>query len=234
VITIKHGEYHYGDFTLAMDFTIEAAACVAITGPSGAGKSTLLNIIAGFESLDSGQLSIAKTNMADANPGNFPVSMIFQDNNTFAHLDAWSNVALGISPNLRPDEVQRALVDQALARVGLTGLAKRKPGEMSGGERQRIALARVLVRNKPILLLDEPFAALGPALRNEMLDLVASLHHEKHLTTLMVTHAPADARRVASHIMFVNKGIVRPPVPTTRFFHYNTDPEIAAYLGTGK
>jgi thiamine transport system ATP-binding protein len=234
VITIHNGEYHYGDFSLAMSFTIEAGTCVAIIGPSGAGKSTLLNVISGFEPLTSGQLTIANTNMATTNPGHFPVSMVFQDNNTFAHLDAWSNVALGMSPSLRLTEEQRSQVDQALTRVGLRDLANRKPGNMSGGERQRIALARVLVRNKPILLLDEPFAALGPALRNEMLDLVASLHSEKHLTTLMVTHAPSDARRIASHVIFVNNGKVRPPVPTTRFFHYNTDPEITSYLGSEK
>ncbi len=233
-ITIAKGSYHYGDFTLAMDFAIDAGACVAILGPSGAGKSTLLNIIAGFETLTSGELMINNENMVGSNPGDFPVSMVFQDNNTFAHLDAWSNVALGISPSLRLTEEQRNQVDQALTRVGLSDLAKRNPGNMSGGERQRIALARVLVRNKPILLLDEPFAALGPALRNEMLDLVTGFHSEKHLTTLMVTHAPSDARRIASHIMFVNNGKVRAPVPATRFFHYNTDPEITSYLGSEK
>ncbi len=233
-ITIANGSYHYGDFTLALDFAIDAGACVAILGPSGAGKSTLLNIIAGFETLTTGELIIANENMTGKNPGKFPVSMVFQDNNTFAHLDAWSNVALGISPSLRLNEEQQGTVETALARVGLSDLAHRKPGAMSGGERQRIALARVLVRNKPILLLDEPFAALGPALRNDMLDLVASLHREKRLTTLMVTHAPADAKRIASHIMFVNNGKVREPVPATRFFHYNNDPEVTAYLGIEK
>ncbi len=234
MITLRQGRYEYGDFALAMDFTIEAGSCVAILGPSGAGKSTLLNILAGFETLSSGTLTIGKQNMAGEAPSHFPVSMIFQDNNTFAHLSVHDNVALGIAPDLRLTEKQQSNVATALARVGLTNLAQRKPGEMSGGERQRIALARVLVRNRPVLLLDEPFAALGPSLRREMLDLVASLHRERNLTTLMVTHAPEDAKRIASHVIFINYGKVRAPVPTTRFFHYNDDAEVTSYLGIEK
>jgi thiamine transport system ATP-binding protein len=231
VITIKHGRYEYGDFKLAMDFTIEAGSCVAILGPSGAGKSTLLNILAGFETLSSGALTINGHDMAGEAPGHFPVSMVFQDNNTFAHLTAFANVAIGIAPNLHLTEKQQGAVNTALARVGLAGLAQRKPGDMSGGERQRIALARVLVRNQPALLLDEPFAALGPSLRKDMLDLVASLHRERKLTTLMVTHAPEDAKRIASHVIFIDSGKVRPPVPTPKFFLYAQDPEVTSYLG---
>jgi thiamine transport system ATP-binding protein len=232
VITITQGRYEYGDFALAMDFTIEAGSCVAVLGPSGAGKSTFLNILAGFETLSSGTLTINNHNMAGEAPGQFPVSMIFQDNNTFAHLSVFANVALGIARNLRLTEKQQSDVTTALARIGLANLAQRKPGEMSGGERQRIALARVLVRNRPVLLLDEPFAALGPSLRKEMLDLVASLHHERKLTTLMVTHAPEDAKRIANHVIFINNGKARAPVPTPKFFLYAGDPEITSYLGT--
>ncbi len=232
MITIRQGEYRYGTFALTMDFAIEAGSCVAILGPSGAGKSTLLNILAGFEPLSSGDLEIDGRNMAGAKPGQFPVSMVFQDNNTFAHLTAFANVSLGIAPDLRLNDKQHEYVTAALARVGLSELAHRKPGAMSGGERQRIALARVLVRNRPVLLLDEPFAALGPSLRKDMLDLVASIHRERKLTTLMVTHAPEDAKRIASHVIFITNGTVRSPVPTPKFFLYAHDPEITSYLGT--
>jgi thiamine transport system ATP-binding protein len=231
VISIKKGRYAYDGFALAMDFTVAHGALVAVLGPSGAGKSTLLNVLAGFERLSAGQLTIDGKDMHSQAPAAFPVSMIFQDNNVFAHLTAWQNVALGISPQLKLSDAQRAQADRALERVELSHLAQRLPGDMSGGERQRIALARVLVRDKPVLLLDEPFGALGPALRAEMLDLVATLHREKNLTALMITHAPDDAKRICDQVMFVSDGVVRAPVPTERFFLSKEDAEVRAYLG---
>ena len=94
----------------------------------------------------------------------------------------------------------------ALERTGLAGKEKRLPRELSGGERQRVALARALVRDRPVLLLDEPFASLGPALRDEMLDLLVSVQAERRMTTLLVTHQPEDARRVADSIVFLEAG----------------------------
>jgi thiamine transport system ATP-binding protein len=234
VITISQGQYVYDTFSLTLDFTIERASSVAVIGPSGAGKSTLLNILAGFERLSSGTLFIDGTDMASTPPSGFPVSMVFQDNNTFAHLDAWANVALGVSPKLQLSETEHTAVDAALTRVGIMNLAHRKPGEMSGGERQRVALARVLVRDKPILLLDEPFAALGPALRKDMLGLIAELGREKALTVIMVTHDPEDAKHMADQVMFVSNGHARAPVPTPKFFLNSHDAEIESYLGKGK
>ena len=231
MISIRQGHYQFEDYKLRMNFDLQHGVLAAVLGPSGAGKSTLLNILAGFETLAKGSLEIDGRPMAKVDPAQFPVNMVFQDNNSFAHLDAWRNVALGISPRLRLTEAEHARVDQALARVSLAHLAKRKPGEMSGGERQRIALARVLVRDKPILLLDEPFAALGPALRVEMLDLLRQLHKEKNLTTLMVTHSADDAKHVADQVIFVDAGQVRAPVPTPKFFLSKDDPRIKAYLG---
>lgn len=231
MIELKNGMYAYDSFELFMDFTVAKGMLVAVLGPSGAGKSTLLSIIAGFEPLARGALVLDGRDASPDAPHARPVSMVFQDNNVFAHLSAWANVALGISPALRLTKVQRDVVDLALDRTGLAQLADRRPGEMSGGERQRIALARVLVRDKPILLLDEPFAALGPGLKHDMLDLVSALHHEKRLTTLMVTHSPEDAKRIADHVIFVDAGIARVPVPTATFFSQQSDAAVRRYLG---
>ena len=163
-------------------------------------------------------------------PDQRPVSMIFQDHNSFAHLDAWTNVALGISPDLKLDPQHRARVDEALARVGLLDFKARKPTELSGGERQRIAIARALVRDKPVLLLDEPFTALGPALRREMLDLIREIQKERRLTVLMVTHQPEDAKYAASRIAFVQNGQIAHVLPTKQFFAASAPAEIGDYL----
>ncbi len=230
MIEIRDGIYMDGSFSIRADFTLAAGSFTAVLGPSGAGKSTLLNIIAGFELLQSGSVEIDGLDVTLEPPASRAVSMVFQDNNVFAHLSAWKNVALGISPSLRLNEGQRASVDEALRRVDIGSLAERLPGEMSGGERQRIAIARTLVRKKPVLLLDEPFAALGPALRKDMLQLVRKLHDEKKLTTLMVTHAPADATTVADQVVFVDRGLVHEPFEVDSFFTSRSK-AIRDYLG---
>jgi thiamine transport system ATP-binding protein len=230
MIRIENGVYRYEDFQLSMDFAVGRGSFAAVLGPSGAGKSTLLNVIAGLEALQQGRVLLDDAEQTRVPPADRPVNFVFQDNNTFAHLSARDNVGLGLSPSLRLTDVQWNAVDAALQKVGIAHLSMRKPGEMSGGERQRIALARVLVRDKPILLLDEAFAALGPSLRRELLQTVKAIQMEKQLTVLMVTHQPDDARLVADRVMFVDGGKVHAPVATKRFFA-SRDAAIVSYLG---
>ncbi len=231
MIELEQVRFDYEDMKMVFDLQVPKGALLAIIGPSGAGKSTLLSLIAGFETPLSGRIAIAGTDMAGVAPAARPVSMIFQDNNTFAHLDVWQNVALGVSPSLRLGDAGRRSVDEALQRVGLGELRHRKPGEVSGGERQRIAIARALVREKPVMLLDEPFAALGPALRRDMLDLVKEVQQERGLTVLMVSHQPEDARYAASHTAFVDQGRILAMRPTRQFFASRDLPELSEYLG---
>lgn len=231
MIEIRDGAYERDGFTLEADITIEANSTTAVLGPSGAGKSTLLNIIAGFDSLRSGGLFLNGADHSTTRPAARPVNFIFQDNNSFAHLSARDNVALGVSPELRLSKDLWQSVDEALEHVGIGHLAARKPGEMSGGERQRIALARLLVRQKPVLLLDEAFAALGPALRRDMLLLVKTIQSERGLTVLMVTHDPADAKLIADSVVFVDNGVVQRPIKLKSFFA-SQDHAVQRYLGT--
>jgi thiamine transport system ATP-binding protein len=217
---------------MLMDFSLHVprGSFTAVIGPSGAGKSTLLNLIAGFEQPLSGTLKIGGRDMAGLAPASRPVNMIFQDHNVFAHLDVFSNVALGITPSLKLSAAQKRQVDDTLTRTGLDPLASRKPGDLSGGERQRIAIARALVRNKPVLLLDEPFVALGPALRRDMLGLVREVKSEKSLTVLMVTHQPEDAKAAADRTAFVAEGRVIACRPTTELFSSTDVPGLRNYL----
>jgi len=231
VITLEHIRFRYEDMEMAFDAVFPKGSLTAIIGPSGGGKSTLLNLIAGFERPLSGRVMIGAEDVTALRPDQRPVSMIFQDNNVFAHLDLRANVALGLSPSLRLDMAQEALVDDALAEVGLLPLARRKPGEVSGGERQRVAVARALVRDRPVLLLDEPFAALGPAQRRAMLDLVMALQKRKGLTILMVTHQPEDADYAASHTAYLENGKIAALRPTPELFSAKDLPGLTAYLG---
>jgi len=185
-----------------------SGAVTALIGPSGAGKSTLLNLIAGFEQPDSGRIAIGEHDVAGQHPSARPLSLVFQDNNLFTHLDVFTNIGLGISPSLRLSPVDRRAVSEALYRVGLPGFEKRKPGTLSGGERQRVAFARALVRRRPVLLLDEPFAALDPGLRLSMSDLLLDLRRETGNTVLVVTHDPQEVARLADHVVFMEAGRV--------------------------
>ncbi len=219
-------------FRLEADVTLPKGARCAVLGPSGAGKSTLLNAIAGFVVPQAGRILWQGQDITDLPPGQRPVTILFQDQNLFPHLTVERNLALGLSPEGRMDGAARARIADALARTGLEGLGARRPGQLSGGQQGRAALARALLRARPLLLLDEPFAALGPALKAEMLALVREVAEETGATVLMVTHDPQDARRFADVTMLVAEGRVDAPRETAALF---ADPPraLSAYLGAG-
>lgn len=217
-------------FVLRAAFELPPGARVSVIGPSGAGKSTLINAIAGFVPLSAGRLLWKGRDITNDAPSARPVSMLFQDGNLFPHLTVRENVSLGLRPNLRLSRSQLNEVDAALARVGLDGLKDRRPAQLSGGQQSRAALARVLVQHRPLVLLDEPFAALGPALKAEMLDLVAELLADKDATLMMVTHDPADARRLSGSVVLVEGGTAHPPQDTQKLLDA-PPPALRAYLG---
>jgi thiamine transport system ATP-binding protein len=223
--------FSYGEAEMAFGFSVPASQIVAVMGPSGSGKSTLLNLIAGFETPSSGRILIGEDDVTGRPPAARPVSMVFQENNLFGHLDVAANVGLGRSPSLRLADDDREDVRAALARVGLAGTEKRLPRELSGGERQRVALARVLVRDRPVLLLDEPFASLGPALRRDMLALLRELHDERAMTVLMATHHPEDAEIVAEAMIFLENGRVAATGPAADFFGPSGPEAFRRYIG---
>ncbi len=231
-IQLDHVAFSYGEAVMNFDAAIEASAITAVMGPSGSGKSTVLNLIAGFETPQAGRILIGGADVTSLEPAARPVSMVFQENNLFAHLTVQQNVGLGRSPGLRLAAEDREAVAGALARTGLAGKEKRLPRELSGGERQRVALARVLVRDRPVLLLDEPFAALGPALRDDMLDLVRDMHEERKMTVVLVTHRPEDARRVAQRMIFLDNGTVAATGETEFFFGPDGPAAFRRYIGT--
>lgn len=231
MLTLDGVQMRWGDWVLSADLTIPTGARVALIGPSGAGKSTLLGAIAGFQSPHTGRILWNGEDLTALAPAERPVSILFQDNNLFPHLTAFENVGLGLRPDLRLSAAQSKQVENALERVGLAGFSNRKPGALSGGQAARVALARTLLRHKPLMLLDEPFGALGPALRNEMLALVTDLADETGATLLIVSHDPEDARRMATQIVLVAEGMAFQPRNTKEILA-DPPPALTAYLGT--
>lgn len=230
VLKLEDVTFSRDGFALSAGLELTAGQIAAIIGPSGGGKSTLLSLIAGFLTPDHGQIFWHGDRLNELPPGERPVSMLFQDHNLFPHLTAGQNVALGLRPSLRLRADEQVEVDRALAEVGLADLADRKPGQLSGGQMSRVGLARILVQERPLLLLDEAFAALGPALRDEMLGQIRSLAAARGTTVLMVTHQPEDAVAIADCVYLVADGRVQGPYAPARL-EQDVPLELAAYLG---
>ena len=230
MLALENFELVQGGFRLTADCRFQPNQTTAILGPSGGGKSTLLLALAGFIA-HGGDVRWQGQSLNGLPPAARPVSMLFQEHNLFPHLTIAQNVGLGLRPDLRLSATEKTRISEALARVGLADKGEAFPRALSGGQRQRAALARALLRQKPIWLLDEPFAALGPGLRREMLALVEAIRAEQKATLLLVTHAPEDAKHIASEVVFVDAGQARPPVPTKPFFA-RPSKALHAYMGT--
>ena len=231
MLKLRKLQISQGEFNLCADLIIAKSRITAIIGPSGGGKSTLLSTIAGFIQPNFGNIIMDGTDITNTPPGQRPVTLLFQDHNLFPHLTVFQNIALGIRPDLRLSLQDTKAVKTALSRVSLQDQEDKKPGQLSGGQQQRVALARALLRDKPLLLLDEPFAALGPALKSEMLMLVQKIVENSNMALLMVTHDPSDAKRIAEETVLVADGQAHAPVPTETLFA-NPPKALAEYLGT--
>lgn len=184
-------------FTIKLD----THGVYALLGRSGSGKSTLLNLIGGFMQPDSGDIHWNNQSLLALEPAHRPVTTLFQQHNLFNHLSVWKNIALGIAPDLKLSQQAREQLAKVLIDVGLAGYDNKKPTMLSGGEQQRVALARCLLRRKPVLLLDEPFSALDSTTRKEMIALLRILISEYKPCVVMITHDEDDAVALNASIL---------------------------------
>lgn len=187
-LKLKLGENQY-------NFQLQANAnrMSAVLGKSGSGKSTLLNLIAGFLQADSGELRWSEQSLLNVPANQRPVTTLFQQHNLFSHLSVAQNIGLGINPNLKLTANDHENILRVLTEVDMRGYADKSAATLSGGEQQRVALARCLLREQPILLLDEPFSALDESTRNDMVLLTKKVATDHQLCVVLVTHNANDA-----------------------------------------
>lgn len=230
MLALEKVRYEYEHEWFEFDLSVVDGDIVALMGPSGAGKSTLLSLVAGFIEPSTGRITVDGRSVLGLAPYQRPFSMLFQEHNLFAHLTVRENIGLGLHPGLKLNSAQQQQVVQAAQQVGLAEYLDRLPEQLSGGQRQRVALARCFVQPNPIWLLDEPFSALDPLLREEMLTLVKQLASERKRTVVMVTHHLSDARAIANHIAFLSKGRVQVVSASQEVTVRHPHPELAQFI----
>ena len=231
MLQVKNLFVDLGGFRLTADFEIERGSLISIVGPSGAGKSTILNALAGFIPLTSGVIKWNGSDITKLDPGLRPLSILFQDYNLFSHLTVKDNIAIGLRPNLKLDDLETEMVNSIIEEVGLSKFKFIKPFQLSGGQRTRVSLARSIVRSKPILLLDEAFSGLGPALRSEMIKLIKDKSIKEGITLIMVSHHIKDAIELDQKVIFVNDGETMKPTNVSIFIN-SLDENIRDYIGS--
>lgn len=189
-ITLSGVRKCFGDTIAVADLTayVPPGSFTALLGPSGCGKSTTLAMLAGLLRPDAGDICFAGRSVLDVPAELRPTGLVFQKPLLFPHLSVARNDGFGLRMRRLDHRQIRARVDAMLDRVQLGGLARRRVGELSGGQEQRVAVARALVLRPQVLLLDEPFSQPDAALRTEMRSLINDLHAESPVTTVFVTH----------------------------------------------
>ncbi|MFQ5675900.1 MAG: ABC transporter ATP-binding protein [bacterium] len=191
-----------------LSLEVKEGEIFTLLGESGCGKTTLLRLLAGFEQPDSGGISIAGENVLPLPVERRPVGFIFQNYALFPHLSVYDNIAVGPRVRELPEDEIEKQIDVLLETTRIKELKHAFPGRLSGGESQRVAIARAIINRPKILLLDEPFAALDPSLRQSLRDEIADMQKTFGITFLFVTHDQEEALSLVSWTLCVAQATV--------------------------
>jgi putative spermidine/putrescine transport system ATP-binding protein len=216
-----------------IDIDVTKGEFVSFLGPSGSGKTTTLMMIAGFETLDSGTITMAGKSITDVRPYRRNIGMVFQNYALFPHMSVQDNIAFPLRMRgLTRSEIARRCSD-VLELVGLGDFKFRFPRELSGGQQQRVAIARSLVFNPDLLLLDEPLGALDKNLREQMQIEIKRIHREVGITTIYVTHDQTEAMTMSDRIAVFNKGRLAQVAPPLEVYQRPVNRFVARFIGDG-
>ena len=197
-ITIDHVDKFYGSFQAIKDvsLSIEEGEFFTLLGPSGCGKTTLLRMIAGFNTIEKGEIRFGDTVINHVPTYKRNIGMVFQSYAIFPHLTVQQNVAYGLKARKVPKDELNARVEKAMKLTQIDQFAKRQPQQLSGGQQQRVALSRAIVIEPDLLLMDEPLSNLDAKLRVEMRTAIREIQRELNITTIYVTHDQEEALAV--------------------------------------
>ncbi len=215
----------------SISFDVEEGEFVALLGPSGCGKSTTLKMIAGLEQPDSGGIEINGQSVLGKSPGKRNLSMVFQSYALFPHLSVKENIIFGLKARKVPKAEQLKRLESAIDMVDLRPHINKKPGQLSGGQSQRVALARTIVSNAPLCLMDEPLSNLDTKLRADMRSEIRQLQKQLKLTVVYVTHDQIEAMSMADKIILLNQGTIEQAAVPENFYEQPETTFVASFIG---
>jgi multiple sugar transport system ATP-binding protein len=241
-ITIRNLSKHFGKVTAVdnVSLDIEAGAFLTLLGPSGCGKTTLLRCIAGLEDPDQGDIYIGDTLVYSHSKGiSVPsgkrdLGLVFQNYALWPHMKVYKNMSFALEIKKLPKDEIKQRVQESLAEVKMEGYEDRYPREMSGGQQQRIALARMLAYRPGLFLLDEPLSNLDARLRIDMRSELKRLHHVAHATTIYVTHDQVEALTMSTKIAVMREGVIQQLDTPDRVYHAPENLFVADFIGNPK
>jgi sn-glycerol 3-phosphate transport system ATP-binding protein len=207
-VSIRNVRKSFGatDVIQGISMDIGDGEFVVMVGPSGCGKSTLLRMVAGLETITSGEIAIGERVVNDLEPKDRNIAMVFQNYALYPHMSVYDNMAYGLKIQGRPKADIDTRVQRAAEILELSKLLKRRPRELSGGQRQRVAMGRAIVREPMVFLFDEPLSNLDAKLRVQMRSELQALHQRLKTTTLYVTHDQVEAMTLAQRMLVMNAG----------------------------
>src|SRR5512136_2391857 len=241
-IVIKNLTKRFGQVTAVNDvsLTIEPGAFLTLLGPSGCGKTTLLRCVAGLEDPDKGEILIGDKLVYSRRlgisvpPGQRNLGLVFQNYALWPHMTVYKNMTFALEIQKLPHEAMDKRVKESLAEVQMEGYADRYPREMSGGQQQRIALARMLAYRPQVFLMDEPLSNLDARLRMDMRAELKRLHHVAGATTIYVTHDQVEALTMSTTIAVMKEGVLQQLDTPDRIYHYPANLFVADFIGNPK
>ena len=233
-VTKLFGSYRALD---GVSFTVADGEFIAVLGPSGCGKTTLLRLVAGFDQLNSGSISVGDTVLSGDGkhvpPEERRMGIVFQSYALWPHMSVEDNVAYALKVQGVATDIRRKRVAAALETVGLTSFADRRPALLSGGQRQRVALARCLAMEPTLVLLDEPLANLDVHLRASMEEEFSSFHKRTGTTMFYITHDQAEAMALADRIAVMDEGKLLQIATPSLLFREPANAKVARFIGEG-
>ena len=226
----------YGKTQVIRDFSlkIKSQSFTTLVGPSGCGKSTLLRMIAGLESITSGNISIDGRLMNDLSPKERNIAMVFQSYALYPHMTVFDNMAFGLKLEKRPKEEIQDRVQEAAKILQIEQYLKRKPKQLSGGQRQRVAIGRAITRKPKVFLFDEPLSNLDAALRVQMRIELAKLHEHLDTTMVYVTHDQTEAMTLSSEIVVLDQGEISQQGEPLDLYNKPNNTFVAGFIGSPK
>ena len=196
MLKVKKLKYKFDNTTFEFNFDLNSNDIVGVIGKSGSGKTTLFNLLAGFLKPNDGSIFLNDNDITYLKPPIRNISILFQDHNNFNHLTIFENIILGIDPDMKLTQNNLKIVKNIMKKVSLNIDLRKKVSDLSGGEQQRVSIARSLLRKKPLLLLDEPFNSLDPGLRKTLYEDVKKMSLNNRLMTLISSHLIEELKNV--------------------------------------